>query len=636
MESIISFFKKQTQKFPNNPLLWEKQNDTFTPLSYNEAYQKVKQLALGFKYFGITQNDRIALLSEGRNLWLLCELAVLSNRAITVPLSTKLEADNDLVFRLKHSESSHIIVSKNQLNKIRSLKRELSDLKKIIVFDNSIELEDDEVCIEMFINKGEEILKNNPNAFDELTNSVNPNDIATITYTSGTTAQPKGIMLSHRNYTANVEQAFSYIDIPPYFRTLVVLPWDHAFAHTAALYAFMLKGASVASVQVGKTPLETLKNFTNNIKEIKPHILMSVPAMAKNFKKNIEKSIEQKGKAITVLFNTAVNFTSWYNGNGHTRGKGIKFITKPILTLFNKIIFSKIKEGFGGNLQYFIGGGALLDYDLQQFFYAIGIPMYQGYGLSEASPIISANTPIHHKLGSSGKVVNNLKIKIVDEERNNVGLNKLGEIAIKGENVMKGYWKNQEATTEVICNEWLYTGDLGYLDDDNYLYVKGRFKCLLISSDGEKYSPEGIEEALIDHCPLIDQIMLYNNQNPYTIALIVPNVDAIKKLITSSNGKENIYNHIILNIEQQVNQFKEGGKNANMFPQRWLPSTFAIAHEEFSERNKLINSTMKVVRDKVVEFFNNEINICYTPQGKSIVNETNINNLKELIQKCNN
>jgi long-chain acyl-CoA synthetase len=636
MESIISFFKKQTQNFPNNPLLWEKQNDTFTPLSYSEAYQKVKQLALGFHNFGIKQNDRIALLSEGRNLWLLSELAVLSNRAITVPISTKLEADNDLVFRLKHSGSSYILVSENQLKKIRSLKNELTDLKSIIVFDKNTELEDGEISIDSIIKKGEDTLKNNPNTYDELTTNIDPNDVATITYTSGTTAQPKGIMLSHRNYTTNVEQAFSYIDIPQHFRTLVVLPWDHAFAHTAALYAFMLKGASIASVQVGKTPLETLKNFTNNIKEIKPHILMSVPAMAKNFKKNIEKSIEQKGKTTMALFNTAVKFASWYNGNGHTRGKGMKFITKPILSLFNKIIFSKIKEGFGGNLQYFIGGGALLDYDLQQFFYAIGIPMYQGYGLSEASPIISANTPVYHKLGSSGKVVNNLEIKIVDEERNDVGFNSLGEIAIKGENIMKGYWKNPEATAEVIYNEWLYTGDLGYLDNNNYLYVKGRFKSLLIGSDGEKYSPEGIEEALIDYCPLIDQIMLYNNQNPYTIALVVPNIDAIKKLITSSNGEENIYNHIILNIEQQVNQFKEGGKNANMFPQRWLPSTFAIAHEEFSEKNKLINSTMKVVRDKVVEFFNNEINLCYTPQGKSIVNKTNINNIKELLTKSKN
>ncbi len=631
MDSIISFFINQVNKYKDNPLLWEKKESTYKSSSYSEVSKMVEKAAIGFSLLGITHKEKVALLSEGQNLWLISELAVLSNRAITVPLSVKLEADNDLSFRLNHSESRYIIVSENQLPKIRILKKELPLVDKIIVITNDIKLEENEISIYQIIENGRELLKDNPNAYNELTKNVLPEDIATITYTSGTTSQPKGIMLTQRNYTANVEQAFSYIDIPEYYKTLVILPWDHAFAHTASLYAFMYKGASIASVQTGKTTLETLKNIGQNIKEVKPHVLMSVPALAKNFKKSIENGIEQKGKVISSLFKYSLKLSTWYNGDGTNKGAGIKSIASPLVWASKHFIFNKIKDNFGGNLKFFIGGGALLDIDLQQFFYAIDIPMYQGYGLSEASPIISANTPKHHKLGSSGKVVNNLKIKICDSEGQPLSPFLLGEIVIKGENVMKGYWKNSEATSETIREGWLYTGDLGYLDNDNYLYVKGRFKSLLIGSDGEKYSPEGIEEAIIDHCPSIDQIMLYNNQNAYTIAIIVPNINKANSLIKTRTEEEikKYINHI--NIE--IQEFKSGGKLENMFPQRWLPSTFAIAFEPFSENNKLINSTMKMVRDNVTLLFNEEINNCYSTEGKKIINEINIINFTRLLEQ---
>ncbi|MCW3787781.1 AMP-dependent synthetase/ligase [Plebeiibacterium sediminum] len=616
--------------FPNNPLLWEKQTNKYTSITYSETLDQVKKLALGLTSIGISEGDKVALLSEGRNLWLISELAVLCNRAITVPLSIKLEAKNELEFRLIHSESKFIIVSKNQLQKIREIKHNLPALKKIIILDPCDRYEKNELYIEELLNKGKISLNETPLAFDAMADKVLPDDIATITYTSGTTSQPKGIMLTHRNYTANVEQAFSYINIPSYYKTLAFLPWDHAFAHTASLYAFMLKGASIASVQTGKTTLETLKNISINIKEVKPHVLMSVPALAKNLKKSIEKNIEQQGAFINALFKVALKTSMWYNGIGFNRGMGIKKLTFPLVLLFKKMIFKKIKEGFGGNLKYFIGGGALLDIDLQQFFYAIDIPMYQGYGLSEASPIISANTPKFHKLGSSGKVVNNLEIKICDSNGYPLKPLQQGEIVIKGENVMKGYWKNEEATKETIKNNWLYTGDLGYLDKDDFLYVKGRFKSLLIGSDGEKYSPEEIEEAILDHCQSIDQIMLYNNQNAYTIAIIVPNINKAKSLITEDSELE--MQKIISQIDKEIKEFKIGGKFENHFPQRWLPSTFAIAFEPFSEQNKLINSTMKMVRDNVTQLFRKEIDICYSSEGKNIANTNNLTNLKKLIQ----
>jgi long-chain acyl-CoA synthetase len=630
MISIIDYFEEQVNKYSDHPLLWEKNNEKFQPTTYKETREKVIILAAGLMSLGIQKNDKLALLSEGRNDWLISELAILYCGAINVPLSTKLEADQELIFRLNHSETKMVVVSKSQLPKVRKILGELPLVKKVIIIDNIEDLREKEILLSRINLAGKDYLEKTPGDVEERKKSVHFNDIANISYTSGTSAQPKGIMLSHRNYTSNVEQAFSFIDIPAHFRTLVVLPWDHAFAHTAALYSFMYRGASIASVEPGKNQIEALKNFASNILEIQPHILMSVPAIAKNFRKNIEKGIIAQGKTVHTLFKIAIKYAIWFNGNGNDKGEGLKKLTLPLYSLFTKIIFTKIKNRFGGNLKFFIGGGALLDIDLQKFFYALGIPMYQGYGLTEAAPIISANTPNRHKLGSSGPIVQNLEIKICNENGNELSQGTSGEIVVKGENVMLGYWKNKEATEQTIKNGWLYTGDLGYLDEEGYLYVLGRFKSLLIGSDGEKYSPEGIEEAIIDHCPLIDQFVLHNNQNPYTVGLIVPSKEKVAqyaKMLDKKLTREKKIEEILKVLQKQLSQFKKDGKLGHMFPQRWLPAASIILPEPFTEANQLLNSTMKVVRKKVEEHFGQQINYLYTAQGKDFMSEINKKNL---------
>lgn len=308
MKTIIDFFEDSVTQTPNNPLMWEKEDKEFTAYTYKDIKQEVHTFAYGLLSLGIQHGDRLALLSEGRRLWLVSELATLHTGAINVPLSTKLEADADLIFRLNHSESETIIVSKYQLPKIRAIKSELPRLKQIIVLDNIDKLEDNEISVQTLIEQGLQYKKKHPTSLDERIKAITPNTYCNICYTSGTTADPKGIILSHSNYTANVEQAFSYIQIPEHYKTLVVLPWDHAFAHTAALYSFMHKGASIASVQTGRNQLETLKNFVTNMKELKPEILMSVPALAKSFRKNIEKGIEANGKIASILFKAGLKY----------------------------------------------------------------------------------------------------------------------------------------------------------------------------------------------------------------------------------------------------------------------------------------------------------------------------------------
>ena len=277
-------------------------------------------------------------------------------------------------------------------------------------------------------------------------------------------------------------------------------------------------------------------------------------------------------------------------------------------------------------MEFFIGGGALLDIELQRFFYAIGIPMFQGYGLTEAAPIISANVPARHKLGSSGSIVTNLDIKICDFEGNSLPIGEKGEIVIKGENVMAGYWKNEQATSEVIKEGWLNTGDLGYLDEDGFLYVLGRSKSLLIGNDGEKYSPEGIEESLTENSSFFDQVMLYNNQSPYTIALIVPNKNSILNWFAENNLSHHDLEGqkaILDVIESEIAKYKSGGIYSGKYSERWIPSAIALLGEPFSEQNKFLNSTLKMVRGKITEFYQSRIDFLFTPEGKEIVNRQN-------------
>jgi long-chain acyl-CoA synthetase len=633
MKTIIELLENSAQKYANNPYLLEKKTDKYEAITYKETKEQAWKVAAGLLALGINKGDRIALLSESRTDWVLSELGVLHARAICVPLSILLREGADLKFRLDHSESRWIIVSRNQLDKINSIKKDLKNLEKVILLDPKEDYSQDEIYMGDVKKMGEDYLGKNHEKFMQMIESIGPDDYVNICYTSGTTADPKAIILSHRNYTANIEQALTLMDVPEWWTTLLILPWDHSFAHTVGIYIMMATGASFAAVQ-GKSYLDNLKHIPENIREIKPVFLLSAPTLAKSFRKGIEKGIRDKGPFIEKLFNHALKIAYTYNGIGWDKGKGMKIFLKPLYSLYDVILFKKIRASFGGRLKFFFGGAALLDIELQKFFSAIGIPMLQGYGLSEASPVISGNMEKRHKLGSSGFLVKNLELKICDEDGNEMPVGKKGEIIVRGENIMKGYWKNEKATRETLRDGWLYTGDMGYMDEDGFLFVLGRFKSLLISDDGEKYSPEGIEETISDRSQFIDQMMLYNNQNKYTSALLVPNGEALRKWaksnnvnLTESKGLEAVLNE----LESVINQYKQGGVYDDLFPSRWLPSAIAILDEPFSGDNKLLNSLGKMVRAKIVERHNDKIDFLYTPEAKNIVNQRNLAAIKNVL-----
>ena len=633
--TIIDLFEESVAKYGAKEFLLEKHNGKFEPTTYADTKVEVLRTGAGLAALGIERGERVAILAEGCNNWIISELGLLYAGAVSVPLSIKLEEANDLTFRLKHSDSKIVFVSNHQLKKVRTIINNLPDIKHVIVWgDVKDGLQEGEMSLEALKVMGDEYLKENKEAFIAIGKQVENNDIATITYTSGTTADPKGVVLTHRNYTANVEQSLSIIHIPSHWRTLIILPLDHCFAHVVGFYIMIASGASVATTEVGRTPMETLKNIPINIKEVHPHFLLSVPALAKNFRKSIETNIRKKGKTTERLFNLALKTSYAYQADGYTKGRGWRCLLKPAVALFDKILYSKVREGFGGELQFFIGGGALLDSELQRFFYAVGMPMFQGYGLSEATPVISTNCPTkrNHRFGSSGRLVKPLEIKIMDSDGKELPVGEKGEIVIKGENVMAGYWKNPDSTADTVRDGWLYTGDMGYMSKDNFLYVLGRFKSLLISSDGEKYSPEGMEEAMVDKSPLIDQIMIYNNQNPYTIALVVASKEGLNRKLDELNLTGDArYTEAAKLLAGEIAKYRNGGIYGNEFPDRWVPAVVTFADEAFTEQNGLVNSTMKVVRNKVEKHFAANIEHAYTAEGKVVDNAMNIASLKKIL-----
>ena len=631
--TIIDFVEKYTRLYPDYVYLREKVNGQWLEITQEQTRNEAYRIGAGLISLGLEKGDKIALLSESRAMWILAEIGALYAGAVDVPLSVNLGEGKDLVFRINHSDSKWIFVSGNHLPKIRAILPECPNVEKVIVFDDTAfdydKLGEKEIRMSEIQKMGDAFLMAHRDEFEARFRSIGPDDYANISYTSGTTADPKGILLTHRNYTANVEQGNSVISIGKNATMLIILPLDHCFAHVAGMYTMMGYAGSIAFVPIGKNALATLRNVPAAIAETRPHVMLSVPALARNFKKNIESGIKKQGPKVEKLFNFAVDNAIKYNKEYYNRGTGWTFWRKPLVDLFDKILFKQVRESFGGRMKFFVGGGALLDIELQRFFCAVGMPMFQGYGLTEATPIICANSEGHARFGSSGRLVKPMDIVILDAEGKEVPHGTKGEIVIRGENVMAGYWKNPKATADTIIDGWLHTGDMGYIcpEDPEYLYVVGRFKSLLISSDGEKYSPEGFEDNLTETSKFVNACVLHNNQKPYCVALIVPDKAALKEAVEAKGldaASEEGRKAMLDIIQKEVDSYKKGGKHEGMFPERWLPTAIGICDEEFTIANKMMNSTMKIVRGKVEEHYADLLDYLYTAEGKDIKNPRNV------------
>ena len=614
----------------------------WVPVSFAEARERAREFAAWLLSTGARRNDCIAVLAEGSPEWIMGELGVLMAGCISVPLSIKL-LEEEIPFRLDHSEARAILTTKNQLKKVLgSFRRTENKQIRIVYLDDDPEWArrtaaengvsaDRVIGFEEARAAGRAALSSLGDRLDQSIASVEEDDTVTVSYTSGTTGNPKGIMLTHLNYWTNCHDAVRAIPLPPGWRSLIILPVDHSFAHTAGLYTALVCGVTLYFVDSRGGGIGTLRNIPINLVESNSHFLFTVPSLTANLMKKIIAGVEEKGGLIERLFKTGIAAGIAYNGNGFNAPPwGVRLKNVLPYKIVKLILFNKIRKMvFGRSIRFCVGGGAMLDVKQQEFFAAFGVPVYQGYGLTEAAPIICTNTPRKHKFGTSGMVFDSIECRLVKADGRPAGESETGEIVIRGGNVMKGYYKNPDASARALRDGWLYTGDLARWDLDGFLVVVGREKALLIAEDGEKCSPEEIEETIGSSTDVIDQLMAYCDHRKYTIALVCLDTSSVERLVRSRGIRSAAA--LLQILKEELYRFRNDPK-AKKVQAAWVPSVFQFMPEAFSEKNGTVNSTMKLVRHRIAEIHSDLIEYSYTKEGSVMENPRNLAILSDLFK----
>ena len=491
-----------------------KLGDTWHKLTGIEAIGRVRQIALGLSKLGVKAGDRIAIISENRPEWSLADLAILSLRAINVPIYTT-QAVEQIRFILEDSGAKMLCISGKKLFKhaeeaIRSVER----LEKLIFFDSDAAPESERraVTLEDVQREGETLEGSDPSVFDTELAKINPLDLATIIYTSGTTGEPKGVMLTHDNFVSNIVAVSRALPIRNTDCSLAVLPLSHIFERTV-FYVLCANGVSI-------NYCASFDQLASHLQEVKPTIMTAVPRLFEQVYHKIVKKGKAAGGWRTRLFDWSLEV-----GQDYWHAKDTHGSISPVLSakqaLASRLVFSKWREGVGGSLRFFVSGGAPLSKKLSYAFWGAGIPILQGYGMTEAC-VVSANRPEDNKVGSIGTPFDGIEIKIAERD---------GEILVRGRNVMRGYYNNPEETAKAIDSDGFYhTGDVGYEDKDGHFYVTDRLKDLFKLSNGKYVAPLQVE-SLLKQSPLISQPVVVGSGRKQAGALIVPEWEALKEAL---------------------------------------------------------------------------------------------------------
>ncbi|WP_440928285.1 AMP-dependent synthetase/ligase [Candidatus Pelagibacter sp.] len=571
LNNLIELFVNQANKQNKKDIFLEWLNSsnkkTYT---WEQTEMNILKLSKVIKE-NIKEGDRCLLVSENRPEWFVCDLAIMVAGGITVPAYTTY-MEGDYKYLIEDCEPSLVIVSNNEmLKKLNNSINEKDFIKKVITLDeidkvtNNLNLINKEKYLDFNL-----IIENNLLEEDKIENNkLNRKSPACIIYTSGTGGNPKGVILSHGGILNNVEGSCGIIK--PLFNSrpvfLTWLPLSHSYEHCVQFVQIAV-GAKVFYA-------EKIEKLLDNISEAKPTLMTAVPRFYQNLYNkiniNLKKQTGLKAKLIEVTLRL---------GRKKLLNQKMTFYEKLLDFMVDKLVRKKVKKQFGGNLKAFVSGGGALDKEIGEFLNAIGLPTLQGYGLTETSPVVSCN-PIHKiKVETVGPPFKGNEVKIAED----------GEILVKGENVMLGYWNKKEETDKVIINGWLHTGDIGEIDpNDGYLKITDRKKDIIVSAGGDNISPAKIENMITNE-PEIDQCMVYGDKKNYLVALIVPNKDFL-------NEKEKI-NQVVEKINAKLTLLEKIKR-------------IQLIDENFSIENGLMTPTMKVKRKKVTEKYKNQLENLY-------------------------
>ncbi|MBL6846741.1 MAG: long-chain fatty acid--CoA ligase [Alphaproteobacteria bacterium] len=564
MNTLPSLFFKNTSIYQNKTLFGFKDGMSWKSISWNKSSEFVQNIALGLHEIGVKKSDKITLIAENSYKWCIVDLSIMSLGAITVP-GYITSNEEEIFYLLSHSDSSFVFVNSTLLPVILKILPKLKKIKYVINIDDNSK--DDLKQNPQLYNYNQLLeMGNKSNLHDKFletfVNKINQDDVVSLIYTSGTSSNPKAVMLTNKSTISNLLGAYELvkdIDIKEH-RFLSIIPLSHAYEHTAGFLLPVYIGAEIYFN-------DNRDKIVNDLQSVRPTLMIAVPRLYEVLFKKINNQLLTQNKLAQKLFFKTIEL-----GTKDFQCSKLTFFEKITNNLLDLIIRKKIKKKFGGQLQAFISGGAALNNQVGLFFQSLGINILQGYGQTECSPLISCNPMNSIKIDTVGPVIKGLEVKISEQK----------EILVKGNSVMKGYWKDQKSTNKVIVNGWLHTGDLGELDKDNYIKITGRINEMIVSSGGDNIAPVPIENLLLAYDE-IEQVMVYGHNRPFLTAIIFPNENLINDVSKNIVKDYSIFQAIVNKVNKQLSQSKKIRK-------------FLLTDKSFNIENNQLTPTLKIKR----------------------------------------
>ncbi|HEX8409747.1 MAG TPA: long-chain fatty acid--CoA ligase [Thermoanaerobaculia bacterium] len=573
-----------------------KSGDRWIDVTVPEFRDSVRGLAYALNEMGVKAGDRVAILAENRPEWTIADFAILCASAVSVPVYPTL-LGWQIEYILNDAGTVAVICSnKEQLDKIMEIRSHVPCLHNIIVCDAPQGAPAGVRTFRDAVETGKKHEKTNPGWFEQSRTSRGPDDLATLVYTSGTTGNPKGAMLTHGNITSNVATVRDVVPIGPGDVALSILPLSHILERMVD-FLYLYKGGCIAYA-------ESVTKVADNLGEIKPHYFAAVPRLFEKMRARVLDNVATAPPARQKIFHWALKVAE-ERLPYRVEGKPMPFGLKMKSAVADKLVFSKIIARLGGNVKYVVSGGAPLSADLAAFFIGAGVEILEGYGLTETSPVIAVNTPTARRIGSVGPVIPGVEVKIASD----------GEILTRGPHVMKGYWNNPEATAQAIDAEgWFHTGDIGEIDKDGFLKITDRKKDILINAYGKNIAPQPLE-ALLKSSPYVGTPVLIGDRRKYLVALIVPNFEKLEREaaalgVQAKSPDELVKNEKVVQlIQDEIDRF-----NQNLDRQEKI-RRFALLPRDFTIEEDEITPSLKVKRKNIDKKYKAIIDTLYADEN---------------------